>query len=66
PRAELSLRVSGTCETDRHGAHLLARRFTRRGSVRRVATAVGAGAADVAAVHAHLTPRIRMLRGGSR
>jgi thioredoxin reductase (NADPH) len=31
---------------------------TRRGSVKRVATAVGDGAAVVAAVHAHLAPRV--------
>jgi thioredoxin reductase (NADPH) len=31
---------------------------TRRGSVKRVATAVGDGAAVVAAVHAHLAPRM--------
>ena len=51
-----TLRVRQSLETSRRGVFAVG--DTRRGSIKRVATAVGDGAAVVAAIHQHLADRV--------
>jgi thioredoxin reductase (NADPH) len=51
------LRIRQSLETSRRGVFAVG--DTRRGSIKRVATAVGDGAAVVAAIHQHLADRAR-------
>jgi thioredoxin reductase len=55
PGAPQALRMRQSLETSRRGVFAVG--DTRRGSIKRVATAVGDGAAVVAAIHQHLADR---------
>ena len=56
PGGPETLRVRQSLETSRRGVFAVG--DTRRGSIKRVATAVGDGAAVVAAIHQHLADRV--------